>query len=102
MAYPRYNEYNQPTWRSTIVTAITTNTSGQANVTMNIRRVRSAMANYAPYAAATSGWVRVKVTGFSGPTVTVQAMGESGSPIFCASGYVLSGGNLTVWADGDQ
>jgi hypothetical protein len=104
MADPRYNPGMPPSTRVVTSQAITTNVSGWANFAIPLRRVRKAMANYTPIAAqgGTSGDVRVSVQTISGATVVVRCAQMSGLAQWCASGFVLSGGTMTIWAEGDR
>jgi len=93
-----------PSTRVVTSQAITTNLSGWASFAIPLRRVRKAIAGYSPIAArgGDSCDVRVSVQSMSGSTVVVRCAQMSGLAQWCASGYVLSGGTMTIWAEGDR
>jgi len=104
LADPRYNPAMPPSTRVVTASAIVTNVSGWASFAVPLRRVRKAVAQYAPVAArgGDSGDVRVSVQSISGSTVVVRCAQMSGLAQWCASGYTLSGGTMTIWAEGDR
>ena len=103
MADPRFNANHPPAFRVVTQTAITTNASGMVNVSVPMRRVRKAIVGYQGLAAnGQSGNVNVQIASISGATVRVQASQSISGFVPIASGYILSGGTLTTWAEGDK
>jgi hypothetical protein len=100
----RYNPNRPPAVVVHATQAITTNISGQASFGIPIRRVRKAIVGYMPITGrgGDSGDVRVCVKSLSGATVVVSAWQNSGSTLPVTSGYLLSGGVMTLWCQGDQ
>jgi len=99
---------NTPTvTRAVEVTGVSSaSASGIVVVPVPIRRVRAARANFeAKGVEKASGGVCVAVVGHSGSCVDVQfyaMISQMGAPGGALSGLQLSGGTLTVWAEGDD